>query len=445
MLSVKNTINTLKLINSGDIIGCAVSGGSDSMALLYFLLQIKEEYGFNFVCLNVEHGIRGKESESDSLFVKRFCQKNNIKFIGKSVDVPSYASLKGENIEQAARILRYEFFHNAIKDGFCNKVFTAHNQKDNAETVILNIFRGSGAKGLCGIPVVTDKNIIRPMLYTPKSEILQYIKDNNIEYITDSTNLDNAYSRNYIRNALLPLIEQRFEGVYDNISRLCGIMSEENDYLDSLSGGYIQKAHKGYYINLPLHNVLLKRAAIICCKKLGVYADITSVNLKDIVRTAEGASGNMINIGKINVYKEYDKLYLESASIQKQTVTQIPFAIGEYKIGDYIISVKTADKKEFNINDKKKEKLFADLDKFDKNAVFRNKKDCDSFKRYGGGTKSLSDYLTDIKVPKRIRDKLPLICSGAKVLAVIPYDISEDVKIDADSRNIVKITYNNII
>jgi tRNA(Ile)-lysidine synthase len=446
MLSVKNTIDRLGLINKGGVYGCAVSGGGDSMALLDFLLSLREEYGFKLICVNLEHGIRGEESRADSAFVKDFCQRRGIEFKGQSADVPAYAKKNGMNLEQAARELRYRYFYSLINEGICDKIFTAHNKKDNAETVLLNIFRGSGSKGLCGIPLISeDGKIIRPMLYTDKAEINEYIAKHDIAYRTDSTNFDNSYSRNFIRNEILPLLEKKFSGLYDNITRLCGIMSEENEFIDKISEERIEYGEKSCCIRLPCDSVLIKHAAMLCCRHLGVYADITSANLNDIAALAVKQNGKLINInGGINAYKEYDKILIEKASrIDPFPKEETPFETGEFVLGGYKIIAALCGREEFE-NRKGRRALYADYAKFGPGCVFRFRREGDVFKRYKGGTKSLSDYLTDIRAPKRLRNGLPLICRGSTVLAVFPYDISDDVKVDGETQNIIKLSYERI-
>jgi tRNA(Ile)-lysidine synthase len=446
MISVRNTIDRFGLINKGGVYGCAVSGGSDSMALLDFLLSLREEYGFRLVCVNLEHGIRGEESRADTAFVKDFCQSHGIEFRGESVDAPAYAQKNGMNLEQAARELRYQYFYGLIKQGVCDRIFTAHNQRDNAETVLLNIFRGSGSKGLCGIPLMSgDGKIIRPMLYTDKAEINEYIAKRNIAYRTDSTNSDNSYSRNFIRNEILPLLEKKFPGFYDNITRLCGIMSEENGFIDKISEERIEYGEKGCCIRLPCDSVLIKHAAMLCCRHLGVYNEITSANLNDIAALAQKQSGKLVNInGGLNAYKEYDKILIgRTSGADLFPKKEMPFGTGEFVLGDYKITAAFCGREEFE-KQKGGGALYADYGKFGQGCVFRFRMEGDMFKRYKGGTKSLSDYLTDIKAPLRLRNGLPLICRGSAVLAVFPYDISDDVKIDGETRNIIKLSCERI-
>ena len=441
MISVKNTIDKFNLIKKGDIIGCAVSGGSDSMALLNFILSLKDEYGFELVCVNIEHGIRGKESVCDTLFVKNFCLEKGIKFFGKSVDALKYSQEKNCNLEQSARGLRYDFFYSLINDRICSKIFVAHNKKDNVETIFLNILRGCGASGVYGMDIDNGRGIIRPMIYTDKSEIMKYIEDNNIKYISDSTNSDNKYARNYLRNEIFPLFEGKFNNFYDNILRFSDIIKEESGYLNSLCEELIKTEGSGCYITLPCDKVLLKRAAIICCKKLGGVKDIESVHLNAVADLADKKSGSLLNLSnEINVYKDYQSIYFEkiSKTLYNENIG-IPFRAGTVEIGGFIFDISI----EKNIL-KRENTFYIDAEKVDSSCVFRFRQKGDSFKRFKGSRKSLSDYFTDIKVPKRLRDSLPLLCRGNDVLIAFTYDICDAIKVMENTKNIYKISYRRI-
>lgn len=440
MISVKNLIDNYNLIKNADVIGCATSGGSDSMALLHFLMQLRKEYDFKLVCINVEHGIRGTESINDSNFVKQYCKKNDIDYIFTSFKTLDYAKQNKLNIEQSARILRYKFFYSLLEDKKCNKIFTAHNKNDNAETILLNVFRGSGNKGLCGMDIDNGKGIYRPMLLAEKKEILNYINQNNINYVTDSTNKDNSYSRNYIRNKIFPDLEKRYKTIYENITRMGNIVKEEYLYLNDLSKKNIVFNNDSCYIKLPCDNVLLKRAIFLCCDYLGVKKDIFNKNIEDIVNLTQKSNGSFITLTKINVYKEYDKLHFEKRENDIENNINIPFSCGNFAINEYIIEITKTDIDFKNIK-YKKDVFYADLDKIKNDSVFRYRQNGDNFKRFKGGRKSLSDYLTDIKIPKRKRDNILLLCNKSNVLIAFCYDISDDIKIDGNTKNAIKITY----
>ena len=190
------------LFNKKEVVAVAISGGADSVCLLHLLHTNAKALDITVKAINVEHGIRGESSLQDSQFVKDFCALINVELKSYTVNAPSFAKQKGYSLEQAARVLRYECFDNALIEGFCDKIATAHHAGDNAETVLFNILRGSALSGVCGISESAyNGKIIRPILKVTKQEISAYLKEHNLPFVFDSTNSEEKYSRNYIRNA----------------------------------------------------------------------------------------------------------------------------------------------------------------------------------------------------------------------------------------------------
>ena len=195
MDKIKETITRYNMLQENDVVAVAVSGGADSIALLHTLHSLKHELGITVVACHVNHNLRGEESIRDAQFVEDFCSINKIPVTFYSIEVKVD---KHESVEERARKMRYECF-----DKLCNelnaKLATAHTASDNAETVFLNILRGTGTKGLCGIPPVRD-NIIRPLLRCTREEIENYCKENSLSFVTDSSNLSDDYTRNKIKS-----------------------------------------------------------------------------------------------------------------------------------------------------------------------------------------------------------------------------------------------------
>ena len=189
-----NTVEKYNMLSKGDRVLVAVSGGADSMALLEFFISIKDKYDLNLCAAHIEHGIRGEESLSDALFVKEYCEKSGVKLYMKSINAPYLAKKAGMGVEEYSRQARYDFFSTIP----CDKIATAHNLTDNAETLLFRLARGTGLKGVCAIPPVRGK-IIRPFIEISSDEIRAWCNDNNIAYRIDSTYKDDTYSRNLIR------------------------------------------------------------------------------------------------------------------------------------------------------------------------------------------------------------------------------------------------------
>ena len=204
-----------KFVNSSDNIAIGVSGGVDSMVLLWALLDKQKQVGFNLHVINVNHHLRGEEGDNDTKFVEDFCIKKNIPHTIVHVDVKL---LKKENkltIEESARIARYDAFSKIMKKEKLNKLFLAHHKNDQVETILMHIFRGAGLAGACGIR--DNEKIIRPLLSYSKDELLKIATEHGVKFVVDSTNEDNKYARNYVRNVVLKMIEQVYPNALNSI------------------------------------------------------------------------------------------------------------------------------------------------------------------------------------------------------------------------------------
>ncbi len=210
----------------------ALSGGADSVFLLLCMNALAKKHNFPICAMHVNHNIRGAEADRDEAFCRELCATFGIELHSRWADVPAIAKQNGEGLEEAARNVRYGFFKEFVeKNDDYSYVVTAHNATDNTETVIFNILRGGGTQAVCGIPVVRD-NILRPVIYVSKKDILFTLEQNGIEFVTDSTNTDINYSRNYIRHEILPHLE-RINPSYENaIRRLNNNVSADNEYIE---------------------------------------------------------------------------------------------------------------------------------------------------------------------------------------------------------------------
>ena len=224
---VRNTIDKYRMLSGVRSVAVGVSGGADSMSLVHILSSLKEEYGIILKVVHVNHNLRGQEALRDENKVRDFCNKNNIECLVFSEDIRLIARQKGIGEEECGRIVRYECFEKAN----CDVVAVAHSLSDSIETMVFNMIRGAGSKGLCGIPPVREPNIIRPLIDCTRQEIEAYCCENGIEYLTDSTNLLDDYTRNFIRHNIVGAFSHINKGYEKNISCLMDIVAQENDYL----------------------------------------------------------------------------------------------------------------------------------------------------------------------------------------------------------------------
>ena len=228
---VLNTIKKYNLIQENDKIVIGVSGGPDSMCLLHILNGLKEKLNFEIVVAHINHMIR-KEAEEETQYVKNFCDKLGIKCYIKRIDVIDKSNKEKIGTEEAGRKARYDFFEEVLNIVNANKIATAHNENDNAETVLMNIFRGAGTSGLKGIEPIRDNKYIRPIIECERSEIEEYCRVNKLQPKIDKTNLENVYTRNKIRNVLIPEIKKEFNpNIIESLNKLSILSRQENNFI----------------------------------------------------------------------------------------------------------------------------------------------------------------------------------------------------------------------
>ena len=219
------------MIHAGDKVLLALSGGADSVAMAHILLTLSGEMGFSVCAAHLNHCLRGEESDYDELFVKNFCSMRDIELISERADVTALAAASKRGIEETARGARYDFLFRAADTLGADRIATAHTLSDNAETLIFNVVRGSGIKGLCGIPETRGK-IIRPLLKLTRREIEAYDRECGLPFVTDSTNYDIDYSRNYIRQEIIPRLTELNPAFLASIERLAAAAKEDNAFIE---------------------------------------------------------------------------------------------------------------------------------------------------------------------------------------------------------------------
>lgn len=239
MTSVLKTIKENNLILPDDKIVLAVSGGPDSITMLDILNKFikNKELGFKFeiVVAHINHMIRA-EAKDDEMFVENFCKKENIEFFSKSIDVKKIANNSKIGVEEAGRNARYDFFDEVLEKTNANKIAIAHNKNDKIETMIMNVFRGSGISGLKGIEYVKNNKYIRPLLDCQRTDIEKYCEENSLNPRIDKTNFENIYIRNKIRNVVIPYIEKEFNpNIIDTMDRLSDLIKQEDEFINKLT------------------------------------------------------------------------------------------------------------------------------------------------------------------------------------------------------------------
>ncbi len=421
--SVKNAIEKHCMLKNVNTVFVGLSGGADSVSLLLVLHKLKAEYGFDLEAVHINHSLRGDESDRDQRFCEKLCGCLSIPCTVHVVDAAAYAKAHGLSVEEGARNLRYEIFSSL--DG---KIATAHTLNDSAETVIFNLARGTGIKGLAGIPPVRDK-IIRPLIYCTREEVEAYLSELNQEFVTDSTNLTDDYSRNKIRRRIIPIMEEIHGGFTGNIRRMTENLAADSDFLES-------EAIRAENEDLrKLHRAIRRRIIINKLKKQGI--EVNSHRIAEIEAAVLKGQGK-INL-KADVYAIVKDGITEIKTIKNQRIEfeDTPLKIGENPFlcdKTVIISQNNCEKgqKFHNINKMFTDECF-DCDKIQGVAVLRSRRDGDSFIRANRSFTSSLKKLMNEKYPAEMRDFIPVIADERGIIWVEGFGIADRVKIDENT------------
>lgn len=409
----------------GNVLAC-VSGGADSMCLLQILFRLSTIHGFSLYAAHFNHNIRGAESDADEYFVKDYCSKIGVRLFIGSEDVPGRALKDGIGIEEAGRNMRYGFFYRCAEKLGGAKIATAHNADDNLETILMRIVRGTGLRGLCGIPPVRD-NIIRPIMCLSRSEIENYNSQNLIPHREDSTNADDAYSRNNIRIHVMPILRAMNANISQSSIEMSRLLRMDESYLQSLAQDFITKHVSNKTVNAALlrelpYSVSSRVIRSIC--GLEISSGHVSAVLKLALSVDPSAS---LSLPGMTIRREYDNIIFGSSA----DFNQIPETI--LKIGSAIevpgsnLIIRCEEAKICEIHKSFTTFLFKSS-AICGNILIRSRKAGDRIRlSYKSGSKSVKKLFIEKKIPSVKRLSVPIICDSVGPIA-IP-DIGCDVRV----------------
>ena len=448
---VKQNILEKNLIAPGDNVLIGLSGGPDSVFLFHNLIKLKERLRFNLYASHINHMYRGVDAQHDEDFVRDICSKYDIKLFIKRKHAGEYAKELKVTEEEAGRILRYNFFKENLNEVGGGIIAVAHNLNDQAETVLQRIIRGSGIDGLSAMSFKKD-NLIRPMLNVPKSEILNYLHENNYEYCIDKTNLHDIYGRNKIRLNLIPYLEKFNPNIQNTLFRMSETMERDKKIIEK-------------YVELKFNEVLIEKSDKRIILELNKLKDMDSGETGRIIRRAiEELKGNTVNIEmkhinyaneliltgstgkKINLPQgftieiSYDNFIINKTvenipNFQYNIVLNHPLYISE--VGKTIIC-KVMDVSDFNKEDKNSISLDYDLIKG--MLVVRNRRPGDLMVPCGmTGSKKIKDIFIDLKIPTEERDSKFIIEDDDNILWLEDFRINNGFKVSSSTKKILCI------
>lgn len=422
---VRSSIVRYNMLSADDKVLVGFSGGSDSVCLLSLLYEM----GYDVMAAHLNHNMRDTALR-DLKFCESFCRERNIPFVSKTAEKGKLKS------EADAREARYRFFAEVMEKHSIDRLATAHNKNDSAETVLLHLLRGASTDGLCGISPA-DKNVIRPLIFVKKSEIVGYCENNGLSYVTDETNFQDKYTRNKLRNRYMPMLCEEFNPrLTDTLADNAVVMSYDRDFL--------LKTAKKAYDDIKIKSGIDLRMFLELDRAIG--SRVIELMWKDTVEGGQNLpqkyvddiyllakrqqSGKSIDLPKSVIARiEYGVLYLEKKSAD--TSYEAKFEIGKW------CDLPETDSKIGIFETGKGLKLSFDGDE---KLLVRTRKTGDKFCPAGlGGSKSISDFFTDSKIPAAERDRLPLLIADGKIAAVADIRADDDFAGGKRKKNYVLI------
>lgn len=448
----KKTIKKFNMLSPSETVVIGVSGGADSLGLLYILSELKE-YDLKLVVSHLNHGIRDREAKRDAEFVEKIAEKLHLHFELQEADAPGLKRRLGLSLEEAGRELRYKFFKEVLSKYHAQKIATAHTLDDQAETMLMRFIKGSGPSGLSGIPPVSEGNIIRPLIETPKSEIENYLNSRGISWVEDSTNRSRVFLRNRIRHELIPELQKYNPKIKYTLARTAEIFRVEGDFIESRAKNWIEYVFKSVddgelvgsvsrYKAIPeaLRFVVLR----IAIEKLKgnlrkiSFNHITSI---DELLLSGTPSGEISLPDESLVAKGYDLFFISSKSqLKREFSYKIP-SIGKWSFPQVEIELEITKPESFGEDEFV---AFFDSDSAEFPIEVRSFHPGDRFMPFGMRSyKKVKRFLIDEKMPRYLRNRIPIFLSKDEIMWIGGKRIDERFKVTGEKALKIKLIRPN--
>lgn len=435
---VMKTIDKHNMINKNEHIVIGVSGGADSISLLNFFHCIKDEYNLKLTAVHINHCMRGEESDLDYAFVNEFCKNLKIPLKYFKIDVYEISKMLKISNEEAGRNARYESFNKVIQSENADKIAVAHNKNDNAETILMRFIRGTGSKGLAGIPYTRD-NIIRPLLDCERKTIEAYCAENCINYRIDSTNNQEIYTRNKIRLSLIPEIKENFNpNIVNNLIKMSESFGQEEKFLESIAKEnlediLIQEKSDSLVLDAEkmhrLDDVIKIRIIRYCLLHFSLH-NISSKHLDMILNLLNKDSGKKISLpNDITIYKNYKKLCITNKILEQQLyynyeLNQDSEVFIKELSRTFLLSKK---RMEFKKNSTKVCTICLNCDTIENSIFLRQRNNGDKI-TVNGMTKKIKNIFIDSKIPSNERNTYPILTNNNLIIGILGICIADAYK-----------------
>lgn len=442
-----------RLIEERNKIIAAVSGGADSIVLLDLLAREREAFGLTVIVAHFNYQLRGAESDGDEEFVAQRARHYGFDWYVERANTAEYAKHHKMGIQEAARILRYEFFDKLLLSSGFDKVATAHNADDNAETILLNLFRGAGVQGLAGIPVYReDRKIIRPLLFAERKEIELYAHEEQLQYRTDSSNVKDVYTRNFIRHHLLPPIKEKINpGVVRTLHRSAELFRELEAFLtytarQTFDLMVAKRTEEELHISIPRlrsNPMLIQQYVVMLAAETFAHRSLEFDQVNSILDLTEGLTGSWVSISEDYLaFRDRENLVLRKTEPpQEFRITIQPNH--RYEFGRFCFSSELLDERNVQLQNSGHAE-YVDADRLaEGELVLRSWQDGDAFIPLGMKTKKkISDFFVDAKIPIYEKHHYPILeTRGGEIVWVCGQRIDDRFKITDDTRRILKLEF----
>ncbi|NLK94597.1 MAG: tRNA lysidine(34) synthetase TilS [Clostridiales bacterium] len=451
-------IKNNELIEKGDKVVIGLSGGPDSVCLLNLLCSIRDEFKIEVAAAHINHMIRGQEADKDERYCLEICERLQVKCFVKRINIKAIAKDKKISEEACGREERYNYF-NEVKDKLnYNKIATAHNANDQAETIIMRIMRGTGLEGLGGIPIKRDGIYIRPILFMKRNEVEEYCKEIGENPHIDATNLEKIYSRNKVRLDILPYMKENFnEDIIETINRMGSILQRDNSFIEENTNKeykqYVNQLKNEIVINkgvFSLHKALVSR---IIRKALANFSgnkyNIEMKHINEIENLWELGTNKKIdlpnNLYAINFYgsihirvkEEIEECYNKKMTISKEEIINTNLL----EFNDIIMELKIINSKNCINYDENALTKYFNYDNISGGMIVRYRKEGDKMIPLGmTGSKKLKDIFINMKIPQEMRDYIPIIEFDGEIAWAVGVKISDKFKVTKDTEQLLRIS-----
>lgn len=410
------------MFQMGDRVLVGLSGGADSVALLCLLNSIKDALSLKIYACHINHGIRGEEAKRDEDFCIFLCEKLGIELFVERISVPEIALIRKCSLETAGRDERYRIL-NRLAGEKDTKIAVAHNLNDLSETVIFNLLRGSSLKGVSSLREVRG-NIYRPLLKTSREDIEKYLKSIGQDYVNDSSNFHDEYTRNKIRHNIMPLLKEINSKAAEHIAFFSERVKEDNDYLENIATTVFSELYceKGLNVKINGYHVSIKnRVLALFLEENGVSVSAQNIDaLNELL-----VFGGRVNLSGNSMFKKIgDAIYREHAgnNIEKTKIDSGEYCFGNIKMEFSFVDLEA--KKDYN---KKIGFFYLDADKISGEMHIRSREEGDFIKLLKRPTKTLKKLFNEEKIPSEKRVSVPVLADEKGVMAVLPYAVDERV------------------